>query len=1282
MTPKPGALTGFLVVLGTALLCTRAIALPVLLKSGAFDPARSSVHLQSTPTDSYYLVQFSSAPGAAERQALEEADATILGYIPENCYLVQAQPQAMLAAGQIPGVVWTGPYASAYRIAPSVPNTDAPVHISVTTFPGVSVKKLIAQMGLSRESLIALSASDSGDIFSVKATGAQAHAWTRLAGVRWIQPRIQPKLANDIARGIMNVNPVWTDVGLYGQGQTVAVCDTGLDVGATSPSLDIDFQGRVSAAFALGRTGLTDDPHGHGTHVSGSVLGNGKLSGSDPSTHSYLNSYAGVAPEANLIMQSVLDANGNLGGLPANLATLFTQAYQAGARVHTNSWGATVAGVYDTDASQVDQFVWSHPDAVVLFAAGNDGVDADSNGVIDPQSVGSPGTAKNCITVGATESVRSSGGYQFQWGTGSWASNYPAPPIKNDLISDNSFGMAAFSSRGPCEDGRIKPDICAPGTNILSVRSHNPAAGTGWGPYNADYVYMGGTSMATPLAAGATALLRQYFQQVKGIDPSAALIKATLLVSARDLTPGQYGAGSSLEIPARPNNVEGWGRVDLQAAVNPAPPNTLQLEDYKAGLQTGEIRSFSFRIVTAGVPLRIALAWTDYPGDVSASKALVNDLDLQVHAPSGQVFAGNGTSDHANNVESVDIASPEIGTYTVTVSGYSVPHGPQPFALVAQGGLPNAALSGHITSTSGTPIPNAAITATSLSAVFTASSRPDGSYDIAVIPDDYSVEVSKNGWSFNPVSHSVTVPAEGAGNVDFVGTASPASISGSVFGAQTQQGSGTWQSVHPYLNNTNDSVTISGPANAVRMRVHFAQMATESGYDFVTISDSDGGSATSYSGNNNDFWSPWIDGNAVRVNLSSDVSVTRYGWLIDAFQATIPGSPMTGVTVTDSLSGISSVSGLDGSYVFPSVQPLPTTLSASIAEHVIKPSQRDIAPTPGQSVQGQDFVAIPEVPVIHVKLTHSYPGDLVIKTGVGTVANPVLIRTIWNRQTASNPTLTLDIPVDEGNPYFPPSAAHPWFLQICDQSAYDQGTLLEFSISRNGRTYGSFQTPAAINDLTCVTVSVPSQTPIRIGDAKQIANNTSCLLMDKVVTAVFADRIYVQESDRSSAICVPGVFGVTAGDCVSVLGAVDLMGCERIVNAAQVQKTAQGSWPVRPLFIGGRNVGGEPLSPVTPGFADSIDLNNIGLLVTVSGTVRKTDAGWFYVDDGTAAPDGSGYGGIRVAADVLQIPQTGAFVTVTGISNCRDSGFGAARIIYPRSQEDIVVLHDAPSPQP
>ncbi len=145
-------------------------------------------------------------------------------------------------------------------------------------------------------------------------------------------PRLKDtsKLHNDHARLLLGIHQSNPGTGLRetGAGQIVAVADTGVD------DHHPDFQGRIAAVVALGRPGNTSAPHGHGTHLAGSVLGDGSASG---------GAIRGAAPGARLYFQSLLDAQGELGGLPLDLRDLFDEAYQNGARIHNNSWGAATA---------------------------------------------------------------------------------------------------------------------------------------------------------------------------------------------------------------------------------------------------------------------------------------------------------------------------------------------------------------------------------------------------------------------------------------------------------------------------------------------------------------------------------------------------------------------------------------------------------------------------------------------------------------------------------------------------------------------------------------------------------------------------------------------------------------------------------------------------------------------------------------------------------------------------------------------------------------------------
>lgn len=633
-------------------------------------------------TKAYYLVQF-DGPITEARLAALNAVGEAFDYIPDFTFIVRMAPASASTIARQTGVRWVGAYLPGFRIsrdllavaadeevsaAASVP-TDGKQRVTVASgtpevvadlFPGEALEPVIAAVEGWGGQVLERSQTEWRSKLRLMLPAAHLDDLARLSGVRWIEKAPAWKLYNNKATDIMGGRTVWNNHGLRGTGQVVAIADTGLDKGSTSPAqLHDDFENgsgvsRVSVIHDRVGDGGSDVNSGHGTHVAGSVLGNGKQSGSNPAAHSYpATSYAGLAPEATLVFQALENnTNGSLSGIPLDLNELFTQAASSGAKIHTNSWGSDDAGAYTTDAENVDEYAWNHKDFTILFAAGNAGIDHNADGVIDRFSMGSPASAKNAITVGASENNRPNGstptpGYDVPWGTGGWLRFYPADPVRSDHVSNNSNGMAAFSSRGPTLDGRIKPDIVAPGTNIASTLS-SLATEESWGPLNADYTFMGGTSMATPLTAGATALVRQFYTDQKSVTPSSALLKATLANGATNIAPGQYGGGATQEIGStRPTNVAGWGRVNLESTLFPTSPSTLRFADEKNGLTTGASKTFTYNVINAAQPLRVTLAWTDYPGSAAAAGGLVNDLDIHVVGPGGTTYYPNNANPRA-----------------------------------------------------------------------------------------------------------------------------------------------------------------------------------------------------------------------------------------------------------------------------------------------------------------------------------------------------------------------------------------------------------------------------------------------------------------------------------------------------------------------------------------------------------------------------------------------------------------------------------------------------------
>ncbi|MGC8835285.1 MAG: S8 family serine peptidase, partial [Armatimonadota bacterium] len=459
-------------------------------------------------------------------------------------------------------------------------------------------------------------------------------------------------------------------------------------------TLHPDLRGRVRIAVGLTPNGDWADDYGHGTHVAGTIAGSGAASGAEPEARMYQNSFAGVAPEAELVIQAVkIDPLfGSPIGLPDNLNDLLFQSYVFGARIHNNSWGDIDVpyGEYNLHAAQVDEFVWNHPDMLVVFAAGNEAKrvrqDEDEKGTEEAleTSIVAPGTAKNCLSVGATENYRPPSENWKGYSHLTWSVfGFGTEPVASDYISDNPNGLAAFSGRGPAFDGRVKPDLVAPGTDIISTMSSAAPLSHYWDVQDEYYAYLGGTSMACAVVSGAAALVREFLEkQGMSTGPSSALLRAVLAVGADDISPGQYGAGEKQEIHPRPDFAQGWGRLNLDSLFR-KPPNGagLQTLDETVGLETGEIRRYSMYVSRNTERLVLALAWSDYPAAPEAGRALVNDLDLILYTPTGERLLGNGRADRLNNLELIEIKLPRRGMYTATVVARNVPFGPQPFAL-------------------------------------------------------------------------------------------------------------------------------------------------------------------------------------------------------------------------------------------------------------------------------------------------------------------------------------------------------------------------------------------------------------------------------------------------------------------------------------------------------------------------------------------------------------------------------------------------------------------------
>ena len=446
---------------------------------------------------------------------------------------------------------------------------------------------------------------------------------------------LNDRSADIIASNILLAPGLLTPSGLSGKGEIIGIADSGLDIGSIS-DLHPDLQSeagkmpRVAMLKSYAGRSLPDDPIGHGTHMAATIAGSGNASA---------GKYRGIAPGASLYFQALLDQAGQL-KLPEQIGELFRPAYEAGVRIHVNGWGGG-SNTYSGRSAQIDQFVYRFSDFLPVFGAGNNGP--------EKASLTAEANSKNALTIGCSQLPRPAFGPEARY----------------------AEQIAASSSRGPAADGRIKPDLLAPGSAVVSACSR--LLESNYAP-NPDYTLMGGSSMAAAVTGGALALLSEYLELERQMSrPSSALMKALLINGAR--TPGGF-----------PSNEEGFGVLDLAGTVLALQEGSFQIIDNDNGIHNGENVKYQARLTEGGGDFKVTLAWADPPAAPASQQTLVNNLDLSVEDPLGRIFYGNdfrgqGQADTANNVEQIHIKDAVPGEYKITVRGTRLDRS-QKFALV------------------------------------------------------------------------------------------------------------------------------------------------------------------------------------------------------------------------------------------------------------------------------------------------------------------------------------------------------------------------------------------------------------------------------------------------------------------------------------------------------------------------------------------------------------------------------------------------------------------------
>jgi hypothetical protein len=668
---------------------------PVTRTAAVAQPAQQALSVQA-PAAGLFLVQFEGALQSADRSQLQALGVDLLKYVPDDAFIAKFNGVSPASVRALNFVRWVGPYAPDYKIHPrlsaiarALSKTNRTVAVDILLSPGAAPAETAGVRAL-LSSVQSESHLRQGDILRGSLDLSRLPALAQSDSVLWIEPAPRRKLLDEAASKIVGGDDgdvgTWTltqQMGFTGAGVTVCVADTGLDTGDTN-TMHPDLFGRVTGFKYYGSLTDGSDGYGHGTHVAGIVAGNAATGETDPDSGALYG--LGVASGASLFIERIFDDNANEVSPAPSDADLARDAVQAGAQIGANSWGNDVQGEYDLDAAEFDELVRDADDSkpgdqpyILEFSAGNAGPNSET--------LDSPATGKNVIATGASENAPNT-----------LAETY-------GLYADGPDTMCDFSSRGPCEDGRIKPDLVAPGSWIASAASRvADESAVAWTVIDNLYVYMGGTSMSGPHAAGAAAVFVQYYKSLHtNAVPSPALVKAALVNSADELDEANGGPGPI------PNDDEGWGRVDLAniiiTNINVAP-RYYQYLDQTVLLTNSQVYSQHVFVQGSDQPLKITMAYTDLPGFPGAIPALVNDLDLELVAPDGTLYRGNQfgvgesvpnppTPDKLNNVEGIYLAQPAPGDYLVRVRASKIvadaisntPAIDQDFALVTSGNL-------------------------------------------------------------------------------------------------------------------------------------------------------------------------------------------------------------------------------------------------------------------------------------------------------------------------------------------------------------------------------------------------------------------------------------------------------------------------------------------------------------------------------------------------------------------------------------------------------------------
>ena len=572
--------------------------------------------------DYFVMVQFDHHLSSAEKNKLKTQGIELQEYIPSFAYIAKVAKNANLNNSIVKFII---PFRPTYKYSIELVKNKIPTHAVVGNEVRLNVIKFD---GISMNDFLSSLRAEGYDaemisdrMAVVQVELAKLEKLASVAVVKYIEP-VHPDPVKEGLRGrtVQRVNMISKGPGdgYDGEGVVLGLSDDG---GVSH----VDFKGRLTD-FTTNQGGT------HGDMTAGLAIGAGNINplGMGMATGSHLNLYRMISSTNNPPVTNAINNFNNLGQV-----------------ISSTSYSESSGAQYTERSNFVDNQLYNNNQLLHFFSAGN-----------SSSSNSSP------VYSGITAS---NGGF-FGNVTGGTKAAKNTIAVANLLYNDVRVGS---SSRGPTADGRVKPDISAHGNGNLSLDPNN------------QYGAGGGTSAAAPSTAGTVAMLYDAYRDMNGgSNPNGGLMKATILNTADDV--GRTG----------PDYDHGWGRIHAGNAYEVIANN----QYISSSISNNGSNTHTVVVPSGTKEVKVMVLWIDPAGAINASIALVNDINITMTTPSGQTYepwilgidptlasleadAVRGIDDR-NNMEQVSLENPSAGNYTINVSGFDIPQGPQEYFLV------------------------------------------------------------------------------------------------------------------------------------------------------------------------------------------------------------------------------------------------------------------------------------------------------------------------------------------------------------------------------------------------------------------------------------------------------------------------------------------------------------------------------------------------------------------------------------------------------------------------